>query len=93
MAWAKGGSRRRPLPADWSRRRAAVLRRDPVCRLCGKRPSTEVDHRDAEGSDTLSNLQGACTPCHKAKTHAESLQARGHGALRRRPEEKHPGIR
>lgn len=55
--------------ADWLRLRAAVLREEPCCRLCGKQAVT-VDHivpRARGGTDVRSNLQPLCDSCRKAK--------------------------
>ena len=70
-----------------------MLLRDPVCRICGKAPSVEADHRDPRGGHELTNLQGVCGRCHRIKTQEESLQARGYGAKRKREVERHPGAR
>jgi 5-methylcytosine-specific restriction protein A len=64
---------------DWAERRERVLARDPICRECGRRPSTEADHlvpKSAGGSDAMSNLRGLCQKCHRAKTQAEARAAR-----------------
>jgi len=66
------------------RTRPFVLERDPLCKLAtlcgGNAPSTEADHIipavkyiAQHGGDYRkffdpSNLQGACKPCHTAKT-------------------------
>ena len=56
--------------------RTAVLRRDPTCRGCGERPSTEADHiipvADGGALHDAANGQGLCAPCHDAKTRAEN---------------------
>ena len=55
----------------WRQLRAQVLARDPICKLCGRAPSTEADHKTPKaqgGQDTMENLQGACKPCHSRKT-------------------------
>jgi 5-methylcytosine-specific restriction endonuclease McrA len=47
----------------WSRTRARVLRRDPVCRRCHERPSAIVHHVvpvEQGGSDREGNLIGVC---------------------------------
>lgn len=90
MAWTTSDRRQR-LPAHWPRLRAMVLKRDPVCKVCGRRPSMQADHIKPGDDHSPSNLQGICTPCHKDKTQKESMQARGiHGRLR--PPEPHPGV-
>lgn len=60
-----GGSTRR-----WRAVRAAVLAEEPVCRICGVAPSSEVDHiieRQAGGDDRRENLRGVCPPCHAGR--------------------------
>ena len=84
-------TRRSRLPADWARRRTLVLRRDPHCRIAGPGctgRSTEADHVIPGDNHDLSNLQGLCAPCHKAKTLAE----RPTTPSRRRPAPQHPGV-
>lgn len=83
-AW-QGSTRSRRLPSDWRARRARVLRRDPMCRACHVRPSTEVDHIVAGDDHRQANLQGLCHQCHRAKTSREATEAR---ARRRGP----PGV-
>lgn len=67
----------------WRATRRVILFRDPVCMLCHKAPSTIADHiigarrYVAQHGDHYSyffdesNLQGACQPCHDAKTAKE----------------------
>lgn len=65
---------RRGYGRDWQKRRARILKRDPVCRSCFVNASTEVDHilpKRAGGTDSDENLQGLCTPCHSSKTARE----------------------
>ena len=99
MAW-NTSTRRQRLPKDWPQRRRTVLERDPTCRLrypgCTT-TSTEVDHRNPGDDHSLSNLQGACSPCHGRKSRWEAAQARkASGAMRQqspqRPGEPHPGL-
>jgi len=77
------GSTARGYGAFWRRLRAAVLRREPLCRACAAAgrvtAAREVDHivpRRAGGPDASSNLQGLCKPCHSAKTMRESIARR-----------------
>lgn len=54
----------------------AVLRRDPICTVCHRRPSTVADHIvDHRGDEKLfwamDNLAGKCKPCHDEKTGTE----------------------
>ena len=54
---------------DWLKLRAAVLREEPRCRLCGK-PAVTVDHiapKARGGTDARSNLQSLCDSCRKTK--------------------------
>lgn len=88
MSW-----RTKPLPKDWRKRRRRILDRDPVCRVCRARPSTQVDHVQPSGSDEDWNLRGICNECHKAKTALEGVTAQGNGPLRKRQPEPHPGER
>jgi 5-methylcytosine-specific restriction endonuclease McrA len=56
-----------------------ILARDPVCTLCERAASTEVDHikpRHLGGDDTEENLRGVCGECHGGKTAAEGHAAR-----------------
>jgi 5-methylcytosine-specific restriction protein A len=76
--------------------RRAILQRDPICRHCHTRQSTIADHiiPVAEGgTDTITNGQGLCDPCHHTKTQAEARR----GQARRRsrgqlPPTPHPGL-
>ena len=67
------------LPA-WRALSALVRQEEPVCRLCGRRPSQVADHvveRRDGGTDDRGNLQGACWPCHSAKTARRTRRGRG----------------
>lgn len=90
-----GSTRAGRLPAGWETViRPRILARDPICRICGRRPSTEVDH-DRPGDDhSDANLQGVCTPCHLHKSGREGglASAAARKAKRQRPQEKHPGL-
>ncbi|MBB4152914.1 5-methylcytosine-specific restriction protein A [Sphingomonas jinjuensis] len=68
------------------RERAQVVAEEPLCRTClarGIETSTEeVDHivpLAEGGSDTRSNKQGLCGPCHRAKTRREDAERRRGG--------------
>ena len=64
--------------------REQVLARDPTCKCAGclmcsqtgcRKPSTQDDHilnRARQGSESLTNRQGLCEPCHKAKVQREA---------------------
>lgn len=59
----------------WQKVRKRVLRRDPICQMCEKNPSKEVDHivpLAEGGDDSMENLQGLCSSCHSAKTIREN---------------------
>ena len=56
------------------RMREVVLIEEPVCMICGRRPSVEVDHilpLCKGGTDLRDNLQGVCSACHDDKTCAD----------------------
>jgi 5-methylcytosine-specific restriction enzyme A len=60
-----------------------VLARDPLCTECLKTnrivPSTTADHLVAKhlgGDDSLENLRGLCTRCHKIKSAREGQASR-----------------
>lgn len=69
----------------WSRKRKRILRRDGyICHALikcnGLARATEVDHivpKFEGGTEDDDNLQAICTTCHRAKTRAEALRARG----------------
>jgi len=91
--------RTRPLPADWKTRRLACLERDHhQCQIRYRDICTgvasEVDHiRPASqgGTDSLTNLQASCPPCHARKTAGEAAAARQAKYQRNRKPEPHPG--
>lgn len=66
---------KRGYDAEWEKIRPVILARDPICKACDRRLSTEVDHIVplAQGGPKLDpkNLQGLCKPCHTAKTNRE----------------------
>lgn len=52
---------------EWSALRRGILLRDPMCRICGLRPSKEVHHirpRFLKGKNHPRNLIGLCLECH-----------------------------
>lgn len=73
--WATS-TRRQRLPRGWGRIRARILRRDPICKVCGNAASVEVDHIVAGDDHSDANLQGICKRCHREKTQAEAGRAR-----------------
>lgn len=55
---------------EWQRIRAAYLRRNPWCVMCGAR-ATQVDHilpLARGGTHDASNLESLCASCHSRKT-------------------------
>ena len=55
----------------WMDMRHVVLVEEPVCMICGRKASTQVDHKIAVtngGTDERDNLQGICDECHDIKT-------------------------
>ncbi|MGW3491751.1 HNH endonuclease signature motif containing protein [Streptomyces sp. NPDC001054] len=91
----KGSDRRKRLPPGWAKIRARILARDPVCALCGVRPSAFCDHIIAKADDhSDTGLQGVCGPCHDQKSSAEGNAARRENPPpgRKRPPEQHPGL-
>jgi len=92
MSSWQGSDRVRRLPSGWKKIRARILERDPICKLCGVRPSTHCDHIVAKTDDhSDTGLQGVCGECHGRKSAAEGHEAKRN--KRRRPPEQHPGLR
>lgn len=92
--WA-GSERRKRLPAGWTKIRARILERDPICKICDVRPSAFCDHIIAKADDhSETGLQGVCGPCHDQKSAREgaaAAKAKGRPS-RTRPAEQHPGL-
>ena len=68
--------------SEWKALRAAVLKRDPICRMPGcTARSTIPDHivpRRRGGADTMSNLRGVCHACHNRITaHGQAMRPKG----------------
>ncbi|MFF7308164.1 HNH endonuclease signature motif containing protein [Streptomyces sp. NPDC008137] len=92
----QGSDRKARLPSGWAKIRARILERDPICTLCGVRPSTHCDHIVAKADDHgEQGLQGVCGPCHDRKSSAEGNEAQRNNPRpgRTRPPEQHPGLR
>lgn len=103
MGW-ESSDRRARLPADWAKRRAAVLKRDGYqCthvrwdteQRCAE-PATECDHVKPGDNHSYENLQSLCGYHHAQKTARESAQARARERYarpsRRRPDDDHPSV-
>jgi hypothetical protein len=76
----------------WRKLRSAVLKRDPICRICGVRRSTRADHwpiaRADGGPDTLDNLRGICEPCDRPRVAAQAADGRRRQAARAREQRR-----
>lgn len=87
--------RKSRLPSNWRAIRAKVLARDPICKICGVRPSTHCDHIEAKtDAHAEDRLQGLCGPCHDQKSSREGNNAQRANSKpgRTRPPEQHPGL-
>ena len=71
-------ARRLYKTARWGKVRALVLARDPLCVLCRRAGSREVDHAvpvsDGGAMWEMGNLQALCKPCHSRKTAEEVMR-------------------
>ena len=59
--------------------RKRVLKEEPICRICGIRPSTRVDHiipRFQGGGDNRENLRGICDICDKRRIGKQAAAGR-----------------
>ena len=68
--------------------KAATLRRDIICVVCNRAPSTVGDHIvDHRGSEPLfwdpKNVRGVCKPCHDNKTGTQ--HGANHGTTPQKP--------
>jgi 5-methylcytosine-specific restriction protein A len=74
MSWRRKSfdrKEKRTTGRRWVNMRHVVLVEEPVCKICGRKPSNEVDHiipLCKGGTDRRDNLQGICVDCHNAKT-------------------------
>jgi len=61
----------RPMPVDWKRTRARIVKRDAgICHYCGRERSTSCDHVipvSKGGTDDDDNLVCSCWPCNQSK--------------------------
>lgn len=99
MTWSKGQTRTSTAAHKaWARAVLAIAR--GRCQIQGPDCIGIAVHADhikpvAEGGaeHDVRNGQGACQPCHEAKTAAETQRGRDryYGAARRGPE-RHPGL-
>jgi hypothetical protein len=57
---------------EYLKNRGVVLREQPICTVCNRTPSTQVDHIlpvDAGGGHDLANLRGICFKCNNTLGH------------------------
>jgi 5-methylcytosine-specific restriction endonuclease McrA len=57
---------------EYLKNRGVVLREQPICTVCNRQPSTQVDHiipLDAGGGHDPSNLRGICARCNNTLGH------------------------
>src|ERR1700677_2362270 len=64
--------------AHWTNLRKLVLHRDPICCICRRAPSTEVDHIRSHCGDwtlfsDLKSPQGLSHTCHSKQTARENM--------------------
>ncbi|NJP72518.1 HNH endonuclease signature motif containing protein [Streptomyces sp. C1-2] len=88
-------TRKSRLPRDWEKRRKQQLAMQPICMICGVRPSTVVDHIvPMTDRHEPEDLQGCCDPCHRQKTakEAAAFRAASPRPTRARGDEPHPGL-
>jgi 5-methylcytosine-specific restriction endonuclease McrA len=92
MTWKT--NRANQLPTDWPKIRAVALNRaNHTCNRCRSPHRLEVHHKGNPNNHSQTNLEVLCHTCHQKETHAQALQAKGHGPLRQRPTPPHPGAR
>ncbi|MFN0168677.1 MAG: HNH endonuclease [Bryobacteraceae bacterium] len=75
-----GTRQQRGYGKRWESIRALVLAEEPICRVCRREWSQEVDHiepaaRRPDLHYVRSNLQGICRGCHREKTYRETIGA------------------
>ena len=70
----------------WRMLRRAVLSREGTCRVCSRRPATELDHvvplRWGGDPFEMDNVQPVCGRCHMAKTALEHMPGQGRAGAR-----------
>lgn len=93
--------RKSTLPANWSKLRLRILKRDgKQCQIRGRRclgKATDVDHVSDPLDHSDANLQSACGPCHRHKTAkqgaaASTVKRQEMAAAKFRPKNRHPGL-
>lgn len=62
----------------WTVLSKLIRQRDPICKVCGRAPSTSADHKDGDITNNLpENLQGLCRDCHDEKSGKEHRRKQG----------------
>lgn len=96
ISWTTS-ERRSELPPDWETNyRQPVLKRAGYkCEIAGcSRRATDVDHKRRGNDHSHANLQALCGDHHGKKSAREGVaQRRKLQAQRKRPPERHPGMR
>lgn len=96
MTWKSKSSRTTPLPPDWWRRRAIVLKRDGyrcvhIREDTGQRcveKATDVDHIGEPDDHRLHMLQSLCAWHHNQKTGSQG----GRRVRQKKSSPVHPGL-
>lgn len=85
------------MPPDWHRQRQRIKNRDKVCQIAGPDCTVtidEIDHIGDRFDHRDENLRGACRTCHRARTQQQAAAGvRAYHARRKRPQERHPGLK
>jgi len=74
-----GSASKRGYGRAWQAKRKYVMARDPICKVCGREPSSHVDHivpKYMGGTDDYSNLRGIGRVCHGRKSSTEGHDAK-----------------
>jgi 5-methylcytosine-specific restriction protein A len=67
------------MPRGWRAIRQRILERDPICKHCDQRESTQVHHKGHRDDHRASMLEGICDSCHRAETQRQAAAARHPG--------------
>lgn len=74
----RGSAAKQGYGRQHQRLRLLVLHRDPICKMCGVRPSTVLDHivpvKEHGPRWDVTNLQGVCVNCHNQKSGREGMR-------------------
>ena len=62
---------------EWKLLRSQVRREEPICRICKRKPTTNVDHIDGNWRNRdRKNLRGLCGTCDRRHTGAQHYRKR-----------------